>query len=327
MPKKYNYSLKPEAKALAMSEICDSFISSKDGKVSYINPSVGDLMNYIIREAPDNGLDIVYSAQKFSQILKIWRIAVDDGGEYLKEIFQKNISGITQNISRLIDRPVIEQKNGKIFSLDTGLDVRLIWILELADLCETENMLPMVQLAFKKLSEYIESGVLAVREGLRSYAALQESRFSRDLIDDEFAVRVQSVILQTLMAYPTSEDLYAVTSFVARNGDWEGSIPTIQDTVDSYLENSFLDELNAYNDVSECEEMRQSIQYVADFFSQNLSEELYHIREKEAELQKAEDGPLEEFGGHHFPQGSVSRGTLDEVASMFESLKSKSDES
>ena len=96
--KKYNYSLKPEAKALAMSEICDSFISSKDGKVSYINPSVGDLMNYIIREAPDNGLDIVYSAQKFSQILKIWRIAVDDGGEYLKEIFQKNISGITQNI-------------------------------------------------------------------------------------------------------------------------------------------------------------------------------------------------------------------------------------
>ena len=325
--KKYNYFIRPEAKVLAMSEICDSFILSKNGKINYINPSVADLMNYIIREAPENGLDIIHSAQKFSQLLQVWRIAEADGGECLKEHFRKEIAAITPIICRLIERPVFEKKFGKLDLRDTEFDVRLIWILELADFCESESILPLIQRAFKKLPEYLERGAVSVIGGLRAYEALQEAKSVQDLLGDSFATHFKSAILEALMAYPTSEELSAVTRFVARNGNWEGGIPTIQNTVQDYLENTFPDELHACNDTDECEELRQSIQYVADFFCQDLSQELRYIREKEVELQKIEEEPLEEIGGRHFPQGGVSRDTSDEVASMFESLKSKSDES
>ena len=73
---KYGFVLKPNDYKLALKELVGAFIKNeRPGVVEVIDPSVLDLLNEITRENPDNVIDLINSANNFTQIKNIWSFA------------------------------------------------------------------------------------------------------------------------------------------------------------------------------------------------------------------------------------------------------------
>jgi hypothetical protein len=134
-------------------------------------------MNRIIRETPDNGLDIIYSAEKFSQLLKVLSIAEAVGGEHLKAHICKNIIAITPTLRYLIERPVFEKRGNEIISRDAGIDERSIGLLKIADFCATAEVLSLLAMMLEKVLQGLQDGSLSVRDGLDVYRRLLACKF------------------------------------------------------------------------------------------------------------------------------------------------------
>jgi hypothetical protein len=70
------FSTRPEDFRSGLREVANSFIKPKGAHgFEFIDPSVMDLLNAVIRTAPDNAADIVAGAVGFDQIEQIWRFA------------------------------------------------------------------------------------------------------------------------------------------------------------------------------------------------------------------------------------------------------------
>src|SRR5262249_31866243 len=74
--KKYNFEAKPEDYRTALRELAGSFIRpTSEHAVEVLDPSVLDLLNSVVREAPDNALDLIQGAVCFHQIDRVWQFA------------------------------------------------------------------------------------------------------------------------------------------------------------------------------------------------------------------------------------------------------------
>ena len=66
---KYGFSTRPEDFRSALREIAGSFIKpSGTNTVEFLDPSLLDLMNSVVRDEPENAIDIVVGAKQFDQI-------------------------------------------------------------------------------------------------------------------------------------------------------------------------------------------------------------------------------------------------------------------
>ena len=319
--RKYHFATKAEDKTQALNEICDSFVSSENAMINYINPSVADLMNRVIRDVPDNGLDIIYSAEKFSQLLQIWTIADSDGGENLREYICRNIIEITPILSRLIARPVFEKRGSKVISRDTGFDQRAICLLGIADLSQTTELSSLLTSTLKRTLENVKEGYLSVRDGLSVYDELVESDFAQAVLPSEFFDQFRTALLDALAESPTSDELFVMVQYLETNDDCPSDEAMVRVALEKYIVTRFSHELHACNDSSEIIELRETIEFIGESLAKDLSDEVQRIFERQDVLQQIEQEQSDEFDGLRSSNRVIDLARSDEVTSMFETLK------
>jgi hypothetical protein len=318
--RKYHFAIKPEDSKQALKEICDSFVSSENARITYINPSVADLMNRVIRDVPDNGLDIIYSAQKFSQLLQIWSIADSDGGEILRESICRNIIEITPILSRLIERPMFEKRGNKVVSHDTSFDQRAICLLGIAELSQTTAMSLPLTLTLEKTLAHVTGGYLSVRDGLSVYDELVESEFAKAVLGSEFFDQFRATLLEALLKSPTSDDLFVMVQYLETNDDCPGDEALVRVALENYIERRFSHELRECSASGEIIDFRETMEFIGVSLGQDLSEEMQRIEERQEAIQQMEEELTDEFEGLRSSMRANERELSDEVTSMFETL-------
>jgi DNA polymerase III delta prime subunit len=318
--RKYNFSIKADDKAIAMVELCDSFIISKRGVISYINPSVADLMNRIIRETPDNGFDIICSAQKFRQILAVCAIAEAVGGEALRAHISTDISEIIPVLRRLIEEPVYKKRDEEIFFFDVDIDMKSRYLLKIAEFFGTSELLGLLTITLEKTLELLQKDSLSVRRGLDVYKKLLESRFTKTSLISGFMTRFKMNLLKALKDRPSIDDLFAAVQHTIDDENWKNDMQTLRDASQSYIEHNFHEEFNVCSDVNDFGDLHDALESISSFFDLDLSYELERIVEKIEEIETRGEDSSQNFHGLRPSEGNFAPETLDDVASMFETL-------
>jgi hypothetical protein len=322
---KYNFSVKANDKTVAMSELCDSFVISKNGVISYINPSVADLMNRVVRETSDNGLDIICSAQKFRQILAVCAIAEAGDGEALRAHLSRSVSAITPILRRLIENPVYERRDGNFLSVDVEIDMRSICFLKIAEFCGTSEILELLGLILEKTLERLQNDFLSVRSGLGVYKKLLESRFAETSLISDFITRFKMNMLEALTERPTIDDLCAAVLHTMDDDDWKNDMQRLRIATQSYIKHNFYEEFDVCTDANDFGDLHDGLECIRSFFDLDLSHELQCIVEKIEEIETREEESSQSFDGLRPSKGYFAPETSDEVASMFETLTFKLD--
>jgi DNA polymerase III delta prime subunit len=317
---KYNLPIKADDRAVAMSELCDSFVISKNGAISYINPSVADLMNRVIREIPDNGFDIIYSAQKFRQITTVCAIAQAGDGEALRAHLSRSVGAITPILRRLSENPVYEKRDRKFLSVDVEIDMRAICLLDIAEFCRTSEILELLGLILEKTLERLQNEFLSVRSGLGVYKKLLESSFAERSLIGDFITRFKMTMLAALKEKPTIDDLCAAVLHTKTDDDWKNDMQRLRNATQSYIKHNFYEEFEVCTDANDFGDLHDGLERIRSFFDLDLSHELQRIVEKIEEIEKKEEDFSQSFGRLRPSQTYFAPATADDVASMFETL-------
>ncbi|ESX08541.1 hypothetical protein X768_22620 [Mesorhizobium sp. LSJC265A00] len=171
----YGFKTNPADYRNALRDLNGSFIKPS-GKTAYevLDPSVLDLMNSIIREEPDNAVDMLAGAVDFSQVQQIWKISRAGGGTAVQ-------SAMAASQDRFVDRYKALALRDRRFSNASGVhyvgttfESRMTTTLEIAGRMPSGRIAALVEPIYDRIkveNELVGAVLSDVPELLRAISA------------------------------------------------------------------------------------------------------------------------------------------------------------
>jgi hypothetical protein len=141
---RYHFSTSPEDLVAAMRVLGGSFISIRRHQIEFLDPSVRDLMNAVLVEAPDNCIDIAAAAVEITQIETVWRLAeAEPSGEIRKRLvarFDEWVEGLV----RALQAVHTSHWEDRTWTYAYRVDERLGLLVDMATTLEIDALRPLI---------------------------------------------------------------------------------------------------------------------------------------------------------------------------------------
>jgi hypothetical protein len=305
-----------------MAELANAFLRQTGGNAfEVLDPSVIDLVNAVVRRAPENAVDLVVGAVDFSQIERIWNIseggirgvraALVQGGE--------SIAAAIENATARSHR-LVELRNGAGLVAWTE-EARFAAIVPLADAIKTKGMLDLARSLGGDMSSSWRDREIAIIDGVDalralervSWKPLQSPTLERELIEQllkQAGVSCRSVELSEIVSVLDLEQPENATNLAALRAAFENSRHEIA---------SDIDECRKEDDFKG---LRGAYELFASALGVDVSPELERLEEVYAEYTDYEEQRADEMMDEYRDRQRESRHSEDSVRDMFGSLRS-----
>jgi len=176
---RYQFSTRPEDFRSGLREVANSFIKPTGAHVfEVIDPSVLDLLNAVIRAAPENAVDIVEAAVSFDQIEQIWRLAKATSNADVLDTLGREVGRLLPAVTRLAaETRRFEMGGGAVGFRAPTYERRLTVIVQMAERLASAELAAFVATMMARLEEeWIEDGT-NINDALELLRALEANRF------------------------------------------------------------------------------------------------------------------------------------------------------
>lgn len=131
---RYGFETKPNDFGDAFQELRGAFIKSgQHNTVKVIDPSILDLMNSVVRRAPQNALDIINNAVSFDQVQAIWEFAKSQKSQDVLATISSNINQLIPTIhAGLVENRRFVRPDGTVIYFGSGYEKRLSFACNMA---------------------------------------------------------------------------------------------------------------------------------------------------------------------------------------------------
>lgn len=173
---RYRFSTRPEDFRSGLREVANSFIKPTGYHgFEVIDPSVLDLLNAVIRGAPDNAVDIIEGAASFDQIEQIWTFAKGTSGGAVLAALRQNARRLVTAIGKL----AIENRRVTLAGGATGYrgptyERRMTIIIDMAQRLANDDIAALTEPAMNRLVETWGAGEIAINDGVELLRALED---------------------------------------------------------------------------------------------------------------------------------------------------------
>lgn len=181
--KRWALPRRPDDWASAMAEVTNAFLRPV-GKTAFavLDPSVIDLVNAVIRKAPENAVDLLLGAIDFSQIERVWSLAkiVTTGVASVMVALACGGDAVAAAIQTNVERPkrLITFTNG-IMPWSWTPEARLAAVLPMASQLKTPPMLELVDRLKTAMRAHWASDWVDIGDGVAALRALETTRLAR----------------------------------------------------------------------------------------------------------------------------------------------------
>ena len=119
-----------------------------------IDPSVLDLLNAVVRAAPDNALDMMAAAATFAQIERLWSFAKAENGGAVMAMIRRDADQLAGVVGRCMgEERRIELGQGAIGYRGPTFERRLALVVELAERLESSAVAALIEPMFERLKQ------------------------------------------------------------------------------------------------------------------------------------------------------------------------------
>lgn len=320
--KRWGFQRKPEDWATAMAELANAFLRPTGGNAfEVLDPSVIDLVNAVIRRAPENAVDLVVGAVDFSQIERVWNIskrgvkgvraALVQGGE--------SIAAAIRNATSRSHR-LVELQNGT-FLIEWTEETRFAAIVPLADAMKTKDMLDLAKSLGGDMSSSWRDREMSIIDGVEalralervSWAPLQSPTLKHELIEQllkQAQVSCRSVELSEIVSVLDLEEPRSAANLAVLRAAFENSRHEIASDIDECRKE---DDFNG---------LRAAYELFASTLGVDVSPELERLEEVYAEYTDYEEQRADQMMDEYRDRQRESGHSEDSVRDMFGSLRS-----
>lgn len=130
---RYRFGRQPDDFRTALRILGEAFVTILPGAVTFIDPSVRDLMNSIWRSAPQNAIDVICGSVSMTQVEAVWGLAqTRDSEDALMPLLERKADEIAEPIQRAFAAPVGFSVDGMSGTYAPYIEDRLNLLVDMA---------------------------------------------------------------------------------------------------------------------------------------------------------------------------------------------------
>jgi hypothetical protein len=312
---------RPEDWSTAMSELTNAFLRPAGiSSFEVLDPSVMDLVNAVIRKAPENAVDLILGAIDFSQLERVWEIGktgVLDIGAALVE----GGASISSAIESLVLRP------SRIVALGSGFglrqwteEARLAAILPIANKMMTKEMLALTRvLEDQMIAVWLIRGV-RIRDGVEALRLLEQASWEPLKLPDLQRQLIERLIDEAQLGC-RSDELREIVSVLDLEGpDNVATLASLRAAFE-ISRGSIASEIEDCRTDSEFKDLEEDFELFASSLGVEVSREVERLQEAYAEYNDYEEQRADEMMDDYRERYREAIASEDSVRDMFASLR------
>ena len=285
---KYGYAIRPGSWRSALRELTDAFVSSTGSGLTFINPSVGDLMNKVLNSEPENAVDIVSAATEFQQYQRVCTIARSSDANELHSYLNSNAQKLAPSIEILAGLNQSYKYETSELWFTQSLDYRVATLLEFADSSQSPAILKIaVDLMGKEMAE---DDSMDVDPRLKILNIIENAGWEKiqNLYNLHSALKAKMLNPDTSHAW--SAEIFSIAEYSIDNLLWsDADEKSFEALCEYYFSDCFTDELSGCSEIQEFESLAQTVQEIGEANGWDVSAELSSIHEPLDEMTRQEE--------------------------------------
>ena len=210
----YGIVRRPDDFRNALQELTGAFVTLEEkGGVRVLDPSVLDLMNTVVGEAPDNAVDIVVAAHEFGQIGRVWGLSKAAKGGQIQPRLALSAERLASSVRECMADPTGSMAGARWYGW--ALEERFPLVVEMADEMPDTGMVGLIGELFDKMADAWKTRGPRFEDGRGILAAIAGSRVLTQLEKEERSGTVRAAMLGAMEdeAY-LSDELVGMASMV-----------------------------------------------------------------------------------------------------------------
>jgi hypothetical protein len=323
--RQYGFPTRPEDFRSALREVAGAFIKPWGSHgVEVIDPSVLDLLNTVIREVPENAVDIIAGAASFDQIEHTWSFAkAENGGPVATAISQHGDRLATLVGHRMLDGRRVEVGKGAVGYRGTTFERRLAVIIDMADRMLSSRFPDLIEPLFKRLLEEWRSESPQINDAVDVLRALDRTR---SMTEDEAAKRkevIQSALFAEIRSGCRSDELREIISVLDTSGGADDPVIAATRTAfEEYRRLHFADELRECRSRGQFDGLIEDLEFFKDELGVDVDSLLEDVEVMKAEYEDHENASADHMQDEWKERWRDERDSERSVSDMFGSLRS-----
>jgi hypothetical protein len=322
--RQYGFPIRPEDLQAALREVAGTFIKpwSEHG-VEFVDPSVLDLLNTVVRGAPENAVDIVAGAANFDQIERIWKFSKAEKSKPVATALAQNVNRLESSIGRcMLGERRINLGGFSVGYRGATFERRLAILTDMADLMPSGRFSELVVTLFNRLQQewkrervVINDAVDALRVMHRAHPDPTEEVLKRTEI-------LRSALLTEIKDGCRSDELREVIFVLGTSGQEDDVVlNTARVAFEKYLQNHFSDEIRECQSRDQFDGLIGDLIFFKDELGVNVAVLIERVEQAKAEFENEEDAYDDHIQDELKDLWRAERASERTVSEMFDSLR------
>ena len=324
---RYHFSTRPEDFHWGLREVANSFIKPTGlHGFEVIDPSVLDLLNTVIRAAPDNAVDIIAGAASFDQIEKIWTFAMTPSNGGVLATLGHEVGRLVPTVARLaIENRRVDLGGGAIGFRGPSYERRLDIIVEMAERLASAEFAALVTPTMARLAEEWRSGQTNINDGVELLRVLDIARSLPVVEVADVRKRVQDAILSEARTGCRVDELRELLSVIDTSDRANPAMATAQASFAQFERHHFSEELSDCRSREQFDGLIEDLELFRDELGVDVERLIERVGEAKAEFEENEDAYADHMQDEWKERYRFERDADRSVSEMFASLRGDRD--
>ena len=322
---KYGIVRKPEDFGTARAELNGAFVRPSGlGSIEFINPSVLDWLNSMIQAEPENALDLVLGALRFSQVEQVWTFALSTVGGATLEMLRQNVSLVAGKIGQLAVAPrAITHPEGYTAYLAPTYEKRLETLIEMADTLRSQELVDQINAVIERIRDERETTHCDISDTVSVVRTFQRTTWSAlKRFGTFFESCVPDMIESAAQSCRSDELREILVLFEPDDNSPHPLKSTMQEAYEKYVENYLSDEISNCQSETDYQTLIDDLEYFGRVLNVDVDYHVASVREQLEEFTIYEEQRADHMMDEYKERSRFERATDNSIREMFGSLRS-----
>lgn len=321
---RYTFRTQPEDFHFALRELAGSFIRPHGAHgIEVIDPSVLDLLNAVIRTAPDNAVDIVSGAASFDQVERVWSFAKSDKGQAILETMRQNVDKLVDAVHvRMVDNRRITYHDGTTVYRGLTFERRLATVVEISERLRSYRFAALAGPLFERLLSEWQTERPEVVDAAELLRVLEGTQYIPSKRMLEMRTIVEQSVFDEVRSGCGSDELRELIGVIDISDPENGrSVEALCSAFIQYEQSIFLDELQECRSLEQFERLTEDLEFVRDQLKVDVTSLLASVEEGREEFTEQEELYADQMQDEWKERWRDERADERAVIEMFRSLR------
>lgn len=321
----YGLQRRPDDYTAARAELHGAFVRpTGSDAIEFINPSVQDWLNRVVRQEPDNAVDLIMGATRFTQVGQVWNFVQSAVGGTVRETLRQNIVQLAPKIGVLAaaQRAIPHEKG--VSYLAPSYEERLAIMIRMADALRAPALLPVIEGVIARIREERSETLCEIDDTIAAVKAFEEADWGElDRFEPFFDDCAGELIASAEHSCGSSELRSLLEQYEDAQKQSHPLKVSLKNAFDGFLRDYLSDEIRHCQSEQDYNGLIDDLEYFGRTFAVDVDSEVASVREALDEYTEYEEQRADHNMEEYRENQRMERASDDSIREMFGSLRSE----